>query len=44
MGEGDDDTNKPVHAAILIQDGKQGKGWPSWSAGWSRARATREFF
>jgi hypothetical protein len=25
MGEGDDDTNKPVHAVILIQDGKQGE-------------------
>jgi len=25
MGQGDDDTNKPVHAAILIQDKKQGE-------------------
>ena len=25
LGQGDDDTNKPVHAVILIQDGKQGE-------------------
>ena len=25
LGEGDDDTNKPVHTVILIQDGKQGE-------------------